>query len=180
MVTRLVALLRGINVGRNKRVAMARLRELLTALGYTDVATYLQSGNAVFGCAPDAAATAARDIEHALVRDLGVTSTVIVRTAGELASALAADPLLEVADDPAKHLVGFLAGEPDPVGARALAEIDVTPDQIRLIGREVYLWCPAGVLASPLATTGWERSLGVPVTTRNWNTVTRLAALAGG
>lgn len=99
MEARLVALLRGINVGRSKRVAMAQLRELLARLGYRDVVTYLQSGNAVFTCSTEAAATAAAAIEAALLRDLGVGSTVIVRTAAELVGALAADPLVDLATD---------------------------------------------------------------------------------
>lgn len=178
MSTRLVALLRGINVGRNKQVAMPALRELLVSLGYRDVTTHLRSGNAVFTATPAAAQTAAADIEVALVDTLGVASTVILRTAAELAAALTGDPLLDVATEPAKHLVGFLAGDPDPAAAARLAALDVAPDQIRLVGREVYLWYPAGVLASPLNKLGWEKALGVPVTTRNWNTVTKLAALA--
>ncbi len=179
MTVRLVALLRGINVGRNKRVAMADLRGLLTGLGYAEVTTYLQSGNAVFRCSAKAASTAATDIERAVGSDLGVACRVVVRTAGELAAAIAADPLLDVVTDPAKHLVGFLAGDPDPAGARALAALDVAPDRIRLVGRHVYLWCPAGLLASPLSAAGWEQPLKVALTSRNWNTVTKVAALAG-
>jgi uncharacterized protein (DUF1697 family) len=179
MGTRLVALLRGINVGRNKRVAMSELRDLLTGLGYADVKTLLQSGNAVFLCTPKAATSAAGDIEQAIARDLGVECAVIVRTAAEIAGAMAAAPLLEVATDPSRHLVGFLSGDPDPAGVQALAAIDVAPDLIRLLGREVYLWCPSGLLDSPLSKLGWERSLGVAVTMRNWNTVSRIAALMG-
>lgn len=176
---RLVALLKGVNVGRHKRVAMAELRSLLAALGYTDVATYLQSGNAVFACPPAAARTAAGDIGQALSDRLGVRSTVVLRTAADLAAVITDAPLLDLMTDPARYLVGFLDGEPDPAGVRAVAEIDVAPDQIRLAGREVYLWCPAGVLASPLSKLPWTRVLGAEVTMRNWTTVTRLAALAG-
>ncbi|HWG73903.1 MAG TPA: DUF1697 domain-containing protein [Acidimicrobiales bacterium] len=180
MTTRLVALLRGINVGHNKRVAMNDLRGLLAVLGYTDVSTYLQSGNAVFTCADAAAPTAAADIERALSDKAGVECRVVVRSAGELAAAAEGAPLLDVMTDPSRYLVGFLDGEPDPAGARSLAALDVAPDQVRLLGREVYLWCPAGVLASPLNKLRWAKLLGVDVTMRNWNTVRRLVALAGG
>jgi uncharacterized protein (DUF1697 family) len=84
-----------------------------------------------------------------------------------------------MATDPARYLVGFLAGKPDPAGARALEATDVAPNQLRLQGREVYLWCPAGVLDSPFSTVNWDRQLGVAVTMRNWRTVTKLAELAG-
>lgn len=174
--TRYIALLRGVNVGRNKRIAMADLRALLAGLGYSDVQTLLQSGNAVFRSADPAPAVAAA-IEQALLRELGVQSTVIVRSAAELRAAIAANPLLDRATDPAKHLVGFLAGEPDQEKAQSLAALDLGPDQARLAGRELYLWCPDGVLAA--TGVNWERQLGVAVTMRNWNTVTKLAAMAG-
>ncbi len=177
METRLVALLRGINVGRNKRIAMSDLREVLTDLGYADVKTHLQSGNAVFSCSAAAAETAAADIERAVAGRLGVESRVIVRTAEELAAAIAADPLLQIATDPARHLVGFLASNPDAAAFHALAALDVAPDQIQLIGRHVYIWYADGVLASRLSKVPWERFLGTAVTARNWNTVTKLAAL---
>jgi uncharacterized protein (DUF1697 family) len=176
---RQVALLRGINVGRAKRVGMAQLRELLRGLGYTDVTTYLQSGNAIFTSPPGAAGIAAGDIELALDRNLGVEAKVIVRSHAELAAAVAADPLLDVATDPSKHFVAFLAGDPDPAGVRTVACFDFAPDQVRLVGREAHLWCPSGFLASPLSKVPWDKLLGVSVTMRNWNTVTKLLALSG-
>ena len=142
--TRLLALLRGVNVGRAKRVDMARLRDLVLDLGYADARTYLQSGYAIFSCRPSAVATAAANIEQALARELGVSSRVVVRTAAELAAAMTTDPLLELTTDPKKHLVGFL---------------DADPDWIRVVGRHAYLLCAAGVLASPRAGwTGTRRS----------------------
>ncbi|GAC1341609.1 MAG: DUF1697 domain-containing protein [Candidatus Dormibacteria bacterium] len=177
MNARLVALLRGINVGRNKRMAMSELRDLLRGLGYSDVVTYLQSGNAVFTC-PSSTASVASRIEQAMARDLGVESTVIVRTGEDLARIVAVDPLLDLVTDPARHLVGFLAGRPKASAVRALDGLDLNQDIVRLVGREVYLWCPAGVLDSAFAKVAWDRQLGVAVTMRNWNTVTRLAALA--
>lgn len=176
MATRLVALLRGINVGRNKRVGMSQLRDLLTDLSYTEVKTFLQSGNAIFTCSA-AAETVSKDIEKALAEKLSVESKVIVRTAAELHAAVTADPLREVATDSSKYLVGFLAGDPDPGAVCAISALDVAPDEIRLIGRHVYLWYQDGVIASRLSQAGWEKSLGVPVTARNWNTVTKLAAM---
>lgn len=176
---RQVALLRGINVGRAKRVGMAELRALLQHLGYTEVRTHLNSGNAVFTCPAGAAGTAASVIERGMASKLGVEAKVILRSHDELAAAVAADPLLDIATDPARHLVGFLAGEPSADGRRAVAELDVAPDQARLIGREVFLWCPSGVSDSPLIKVAWEKLLGVAVTSRNWNTVLKLVELTG-
>ncbi len=178
MPTRFVALLRGINVGRNKQVAMADLRALLAALGYGDVQTYLRSGNVLFTSDAEPADIAAA-IEQALLRDLKLQSRVVVRTAADLAAVIAANPLRELATDPSKYLAGFLDGDPDPAAAEKVAALNVAPDRVILLGRELYLWCPAGLLASPLSKVAWERLLGVAVTMRNWNTVTQLAALVG-
>ncbi|MGH3098129.1 MAG: DUF1697 domain-containing protein [Streptosporangiales bacterium] len=178
MAVRMVALLRGINVGRNKQIAMADLRAVLTALGYADVETHLRSGNAAFTADPGAARTAAADIERAVAGKLGMRSSVIVRTGTELDAVLTNAPMLDLMTDPARYLVGFLADDPAPDAADAIAAIDVDPDRIRLVRSEVYLWCPAGIAASPLNKTGWERALGVDVTTRNWRTVEKLTAMA--
>jgi uncharacterized protein (DUF1697 family) len=176
-LTSAVALLRGVNVGGNKRVPMADLRRLLAGLGYADVVTLLNSGNAAFRATPTALATGEADVEAALEAELGVSCSVVVRTGAELVAALAADPLAEVATDSSRHLVGFLSAEPEQAFEDWLAALDLAPDQIRLIGRHVYLWVPAGVTNGPLSKLGWERRLGVTVTSRNVNTVAKLIEL---
>ena len=123
-------------------------------------------------------ATAATAIEQAVAEGAGVSCRVVVRTAAELDAAIAADPLREMATDPARHLLGFLSAAPEEAAAQALAERDFGADQVRLVGQHLYLWCPAGVLAGPFAKVDWDRTLGVAVTMRNWNTATKLAALA--
>lgn len=175
---RAVALLRGVNVGGNKRVPMPELRRLLEGLGYTRVVTLLNSGNAVFTAEPAALATAEDDVEAAIATELAVACSVVVRTGAELLDAVHADPLGQVAVDPARHLVGFLSAEPAPGVADWLASLDLEPDQIRLVGRHVYLWTPAGVSNGPLSKLAWERRLGVTVTSRNVNTVAKLIELA--
>jgi uncharacterized protein (DUF1697 family) len=172
-----VAFLRGINVGRNKRVAMADLRAAVARLGFTDVKTLLNSGNVVFATSPAAARRAPADLEAVIASDLGVECAVVVRSAAEVTSVVTNAPFLDVATNPSRHFVGFLADEPSAGALSAIAAIDVAPDLIRLVGREVYLWCPAGLLDSPLAKQGWEKMLGTTVTVRNWSTVTKVAAL---
>ncbi len=178
MATRLVALLRGINVGKNKRVAMADLRELLAELGYTDIVTHLNSGNAVFSCQPRAAAGAADKIRLGIAKKLGVECAVLTRTGTELAAVVANNPLTDVVTDPAKHLVAFLSEPADRAKVRDLQARDFGADQIRVVGSDAYLWCASGILASPLSKLAWGQELGVSVTTRNWNTVRKLAELA--
>ena len=170
-----MALLRGVNVGRNKRLAMADLRRLLGGLGYREVATVLQSGNAVFTCPAASVDSAPADIQAALASGTGVECAVMVRTAAEFLAALDADPLLGVATDPTRHLVGFLSGEPDRAGVDDLLARDLTPDALAVVGQQVYLWAPNGVLDSAFSKFGWDRCLRVSMTMRNRSTLSRIA-----
>lgn len=180
MAERMVALLRGINVGKAKRVAMADLRQLLADLGYADIKTHLNSGNAVFSCSPGAVKGAAEKIRKAIAADLGVECAVITRTGAELASVVSGNPLAEVATDPSRLLVGFLSAAPDQATVEGIQQRDFGTDQLRIVGNEAYLWCAGGILDSPLSKLAWSKDLGVSVTTRNWNTVLKLEELAAG
>ena len=172
--TRHVALLRGINVGRAKRVAMADLRALVEGLGYGDVRTLLNSGNVVFTAPAGAQSKAAARIEKAVASDLGVSARVTVLSASELAAIVAENPLLEIADNPSRLLVTVLN---DDTWIQPLLKQDWTPDVLALGPRVAYMWCPGGILQSPLATAA-ARLLGDSATTRNWATITKLHALA--
>jgi uncharacterized protein (DUF1697 family) len=176
-MTRQIALLRGVNVGPSRRVPMAALRELLTGLGHGDVRTYLQSGNVVLtsDATPD---RLARDLERAIEEHLGVDPLVVVRTRDELADVIERNPLGDVASDPKRFQVSFLSAEPDAERVRAIEAVDVAPERLVVSGREIYAWHPDGVQSSPLARLLTDRQLGVTATARNWNTVTKLLALA--
>jgi uncharacterized protein (DUF1697 family) len=172
-----VALLKGINVGRNQRVAMTALRELLIGLGYNSVRTHLQSGNALFASRSGDPAGLAREIEKAIDSTLGLRIRCLVRTQDELWAVIRGNPLQNEATDGSRMLVLFLSESPD---VTLLAEHDpreLGPDQIRLVEREIYQWCPNGILAAPNLSAFVEKYLKVTVTNRNWNTVTRLGAL---
>lgn len=174
---RYVALLRGINVGRAKRVAMADLRALVAGLGYTDVRTLLNSGNVVFAGRPAPVERIATEIEGALEREVGVRSRVTVLEAHALRAVVAGNPLPAAVAEPARFLVAFLR-EP------AMAQRRLEPLREREWGGEAfvlgthaaYLWCATGILESALLDAV-GRILGDEVTTRNWTTVTKLEAL---
>lgn len=172
-----VALLRGINVGRNRRIAMARLRELLTGLGYDDVRTHLQSGNAVFTSTRRSAEAVGADIEQAIRAELGMEIGVLVRTAAQLSAAVQANPLPASGRDPSRLLVLFLSDVPKKSAIPAPG--DVAPEEWHVGSREIYLWCPDGILTSTLAAMFSAARLGVQVTARNWRTVCKLAEMAG-
>lgn len=182
--TRYVALLKGINVGRANRIAMADLRALLAGLGYQDVSTHLQSGNAVFTAAgpADSVVTA---IEHGLVTELGVSVRVVVRTHQQLVEAIEADPFADAANDPSRHLLGFFSAVPDAARLTAfqdyIAAKDLDPEVAGLhqISQDrCYLWCPQGVLKSLFGTVDWDRRLGVTVTMRNFSTALKLVEMS--
>jgi uncharacterized protein (DUF1697 family) len=177
-MARQIALLRGINVGGHNRIAMASLRELLGELGYGDVRTHLQSGNAVLSAPGSPPERTGREIEGRIARDLGLEVRVVVRTSDELAEAIEGNPLGELATDPARMHVTFLSAAPERSLLEELAPADFEPDVFAVGTREIYVWYPDGVRATRLTNAFWERRLGVTATARNWNTVTRLLALA--
>jgi uncharacterized protein (DUF1697 family) len=174
--TRYVALLRGINVGKAKQVDMPRLRKVLTARGHGEVLTHLRSGNVVLDSPMDEARLAA-DVSTAIKEEFGLDVPVVVRTVRELAAVVAADPLGEVSTDSSRYSVTFLPVEPDAARVKALPPAE--GGEYRVKGRELYLWLPDGMMKSPMGTWKWDTLLGVAGTNRNWNTVTRLAELAG-
>ncbi len=172
-----VALLRGINVGKAKRVPMAKLRALLSGLGYTGVATLLNSGNAVFRAPGGTPAKHSANIAAAISTRLKVEVPVIVKSASELAAILSENPIEAAADDHSRFLVAFVQ---DPRALSSLASIEplVAPPERFAVGKNAaYLLCPAGILESK----AWEALLGKAgksATTRNWATVLKLQALA--
>lgn len=176
MAGRQVALLRGINVGRAKRVAMADLRALVEELGYTEVKTLLNSGNVVFTVPGKASGNAASRIETALAQGLGVSSKVLALTDKELATVVEENPLLDVATDHSRLLVTVLEDAADRKKLEPLLKQDWGAEALALGKRVAYLWCPEGVLASQLPmVTG--KVLGEGATTRNWATILKLHAL---
>jgi uncharacterized protein (DUF1697 family) len=174
---RQIALLRGINVGSHNRVGMPALRELLEGHGYGDVRTLLQSGNVVF-TSRLSPARVERDMATQIADGLGVDIKVMVRTRDEVAAVLAHDPLGHVADDPKRYQVSFLSEAPDPGIVRELADLDLAPEQFVFSGRELYAWYANGVQQSRLGKVLTDKRLGVAATARNWNTITKLVALA--
>lgn len=174
---RQVALLRGVNVGRAKRIAMADLRTVLGDLGFSGVRTLLNSGNAVFDCPAADAARSALRIEEALVLKLGVPARVTVLDARQLADIVAANPLLDLATDPSRLMVAVLGNPADRGKLEALAHQQWQPEAFALGQWAAYLWCVDGVLASR-AAAAVGKLLGDAVTTRNWSTMTKLHALA--
>lgn len=162
---RYVVLLRGINVGTRRRLAMADLRALLADAGYTEVRTLLNSGNAVVTGPDEPVPAHAARIAAAITGRTGMDVPVVVLTADEFREVVDAHPFADIADD-GSRMMAHVLGEP-------LTDELPVPEHTRVVGRVVYQWCPDGLLAAP--------EVAVPrdalVTTRNWNTITKIAAL---
>ena len=178
-----VALLRGINLGPHKRVAMPALRALVESLGHRDVATYIASGNVLF-TASGSTTSLADDLEKAIEAELGVSCRVVVLTSAELAEAVAANPY---PDEPnPKHVHAFFLTAKASAEARThvaqaqeRAAAKGSKDQAAIVGRVLYLHTPDGLGRSVL---GAELSKGgkrnpAEGTARNWATVTKLLAM---
>jgi uncharacterized protein (DUF1697 family) len=174
-----IVLLRGINLGSRNRIAMPELRTLLTDAGFDDVRTYVQSGNIVLSsnASPE---ELARECQGRIAERFGLEIDVVARTRDELAEVVRRNPLGEVAVNPKRYQVSFLATELDPEVTRKLAGLAVSPERFVAIGRELYAWHPDGVARSRLWAQLAGRGLGVAATARNWTTVTTLLAMADG
>ena len=171
-----IALLRGINVGRAKRVAMADLRKLVDEMGYGEVRSVLNSGTLVFSAAGVTPRLAAAAIEEQLVLKLGVVARVIVLSRDELASVLAENTLLPLAADHSRLLVFMLADAAARAAVAPLCERDWGQEALAVGQRAAYVWCPGGMLDS-VAATALGKQLGDNTTSRNWNTLCKLYAL---
>ena len=179
MAGKQVGLIRGINVGKAKRVSMGDLRAMFERLGYRDVRTLLNSGNVVFNAPSGSPAAAAAHIEDAMAKDLGVFARVTVITAAELAAAVAENPLLKIADNPSRLLVAVLRTAADVSKVKPLLKQDWGAEALAIGKRVAFLWCPDGILASALSNAV-GRALGDGVTARNWATMLKLQAMAAG
>ncbi|HEX5993506.1 MAG TPA: DUF1697 domain-containing protein [Jiangellales bacterium] len=180
-MVRYTVFLRGINVGRANRLAMADLRTLLTGEGYQNVATLLQSGHVVLA-APVSAADLTTAITQSPRQRFGRVIDVVVRTGEELWRVAAKDPLRDVAVDDSRYVVLFRSEPADQTLVETVAGTDFGPERCLIDGAEMYFWCLGGIRDSPIlaalgkipAPDAESRRVS---TMRNWNTVRRLVMM---
>ena len=171
-----VALLRGINAGRARRIAMADLRKLVADLGFADVRSMLNSGNVVFRGGSRAGKDIAARIEEALVMRLGVATRVTVLERGELAKVIHENPLAAIATEAARLLVFILRRPKDGCLVEPLLAQEWGSEALAVGSRAAYVWCPEGVLQSR-AAAAVGTLLGDGTTSRNWGTLRKLHEL---
>ena len=173
-----IGLLRAINLGAHNKIAMADLRQLLVDLKFDEPRTLLLSGNIVFGSA-QSAAMLERVLQDATAKQLGVTTEYFVRTAKEWKALMAANPFPDDARrDPSHLLMMCLKDAPPPAAVKALQAAIRGREVVKTKGRQAYFLYPDGIGRSKLTIAVIERLLGTRGTARNWNTVTKLGALA--
>jgi uncharacterized protein (DUF1697 family) len=174
-----IALIRGINVGGHRAVAMSDLRDLLAGLGFAGARSLLQSGNLMFRCSAQTGASLERLLETEAEKRLGLRTDFFIRSAKEWSEVVARNPFCKEAErDPGHLVVMFLKSMANAKDVKAVNAAIVGPEIVRAGGRHLYIVYPDGIGKSRLTNVLVEKKLGIRGTARNWNTVLKLAALA--
>ena len=174
-----ISMLRGINVGGHKSIKMEALRAMYESLGLRDAQTYVQSGNVVFRTAVRDLASLAKRIESKIEQTFGFRPAVIIRTPSELRETIRKNPFARRSGlEPGKLVVTFLVADPSPEARTKMLSLTADPEELRIEGREVFVYYPNGMGRSKLSAALVEKTLKTPGTGRNWNTVTKLLEMA--
>lgn len=174
-----LSILRGINVGAQKKILMADLKKLYDGLGFDSVTTYIQSGNVLFKTKKTPPAALVKKIEAAIKTKYGFDVPVIIRETEEMENVCQSNPFLKRKDVQMERLhVTFLAAVPEAALTKDLEKFTAPKDEFVIAGKEVYLYTPGGYGETKLSNTFFEKKLKVTATTRNWKSVCTLAEMA--
>jgi uncharacterized protein (DUF1697 family) len=172
---RYISILRGINVGGNRKIPMADLKSLFGKIGFANVQTYIQSGNVIFDSEETDIRSQEVKIQKIITETFGFDVPVIVRTSGEWAESIANNPFWKEKDADIDRLhLTFLKDLPDPEKLERINTFAFPPDKFEIIGKDVFVFCSAGYSDSKLTNQFFESKLGIRATTRNWKTVIKL------
>ena len=174
----MISMLRGVNVGGNNKIKMAELKAMYESLGFSNVQTYIQSGNVVFNSKESGDEKLSKKIGSAIEKKFGFCPEVIVRTAEEMRQIAKRNPFAKRKEiEPGKLLVVFLASDPGKSAREAVARIEAI-EEIKPIGSEIYIYFPDGQGKSKLKFGLIEKACSkIAWTGRNWNTVEKLVEL---
>ncbi|HXR84859.1 MAG TPA: DUF1697 domain-containing protein [Hanamia sp.] len=175
-----ISILRGINVSGQKKILMADLKALYESLRFKDIATYIQSGNVVFKSNEKITDLhIAKKIEEAIFKNYNFQVPVIVRSSDEMKKIVSSNPFLKQKNIDVKKLhVTFLSEIPAKTAVETIENIDFSPDQFVISGKEIYLRIPESYGETKLSNQFFEKKLKVSATTRNWNTVMELMEMS--
>jgi uncharacterized protein (DUF1697 family) len=174
-----ISMLRGVNVGGHNKIKMDALRALYESLKFTGCQTHIQSGNVIFKTKERNLARLSSQIQTAIERSFGFRPGVILRTSDELRDIIARNPFAKRRGiEPGKLIVAFLAGAPAEQARDNLLKLKTDPEELRIGDRELYIYFPNGMGRSKLSWSLIERTLKISGTCRNWNSVTKMLAIA--
>ncbi len=174
-MTGFVSLLRGINVGGNRKIRMDDLKALYESLGFKDVIPYIQSGNVVFHSDDTDKARIRRHIEDGIEKQFGFHVEVIIRTSAKLSEIIDKNPFQGQESKESKWVVVlFLEAHPDDSAQEDLLKTYVGPEELFIAGKELYIYYTNGIGRSKLSNSFIEKKLKTVGTARNWNTVLQL------
>jgi uncharacterized protein (DUF1697 family) len=171
-------LLRGINVAGKNRLPMKDLVGFFTRTGCTDATAYIQSGNIIFRAPPKLISRVSSSIEKAIREEFGYAVPVILRSAEEMSQVVKRNPFLRAGADEASLYVAFLADSPSAARIASLDPDRSPPDELAVIGRDVYLRLPNGAGRTKLTNDYLDRTLATTSTVRNWRTVLKLVDMS--
>jgi uncharacterized protein (DUF1697 family) len=174
-----IALLRAVNVGGTGKLPMADLRVAVAKAGFKDVRSLLQSGNLVFDAGALTPAATEKKLEALCAKAFVVRTDVHARTPEEFEAIIAANPFAKEAKAEPGHVHVLFLREVPPVAAFAALQAAIKgPEIVRRGGRHAYMLYPDGMGESKLTPAVLARHLGTGGTARNWNTVSKLSAMA--
>jgi uncharacterized protein (DUF1697 family) len=175
----LVCFLRGINVGGHAIIKMEALRALFASLKLQQPQTYVQSGNVIFKTSERDVELLATRIKQAIERKFACSPAVVLRSAAELRAVVSSNPFAKRTHiEPAKLHVFFLAARPERNAAHRLRQLAIQPEELHLLGQELFIYFPNGVGKSKLPWARLDKALETQGTGRNWNSVTKILELA--
>ena len=175
-----ISFLRGVNMTGHNSIKMTDLADLYQKLGFKDAETFIQSGNVLFSSSDGSnESELGLKIEKAISEKFNYIVPVMIRTNRELADLFTTNPFLEEPDfDPSKMAVIFLHEEPSDNQIQKVVDVDYPPDKFKIIGREIYIYCPNGFGRTKIYTNFFERKMGVSGTGRNWKTITTILSIS--
>ena len=175
----LICFLRGINVGGHAIIRMEALRELFVSFKFEDAQTYVQSGNVIFKTKQRNLDLIATTIQRAIEKEFACRPKVILRTTSDMRAVIAKNPFAKRPDtDPRKLNVFFLADNPANDARENLSKLQISPEELHLESRELYIYFPNGMGKSKLPWARVDKALQTVGTGRNWNSVTKIRAIA--
>jgi len=175
----IISMLRGVNVGGHNKIKMDALRALYESLKLRGAQTYVQSGNVIFRTEERDIALLTKRIEDGIERKFGFRPDVILRTAAEMREVILRNPFAKRRGiEPGKLLVTFLGSDPGAEAREKILQIKCDPEELRIEGREIYIYFPNGAGQSKLDWAGLGKMLKTPATGRNWNSVTKMLEMA--